>query len=116
MMRTPKKKTTSAMLAVMLCFPFITGSDYIWRDRISRGADRSTYRCDEGVVSQGDLMRDVLDKCGEPMAETRIQLEPYIVWTYSDSGGEYIVYLGFTHERLNRIYVTRCWDENPHCQ
>lgn len=105
-----------AMFTLSLIFPFIAGSDYIWRDRISKGADRSSYRCDNGLVSQGELMRDVLAKCGEPMRETRIQLEPYIVWIYPESNGEYIVYFGFTHERLNRIYVTRCWDENPHCQ
>jgi hypothetical protein len=114
-MRPKKKYLPFAMFTISLILPFITGSDYIWRDNISRGSDRSSYRCYNGLVSRGDLMREVLDKCGEPMEETRIQLEPYLVWIYPTASGEYIVYMGFTHERLNRIYVTRCWDENPHC-
>lgn len=103
------------MLTAILLFPFVTGSDYIWRDHITKGSDRSSYRCADGLVSQGDLARDVLAKCGEPMQEARMQLEPYIVWIYPSGNGDYIVYMAFTHERLNRIYVARCWEDNPHC-
>jgi hypothetical protein len=115
MMRLRKTNLPLAMLTVILLLPFITGSDYLSRDQIPKGTDRPSYRCDNGLVSRGDLIRDVLAKCGEPMQETRIQLEPYRVWIYPSESGEYIVYMAFTNERLNRIYVARCWEENPHC-
>ena len=103
------------LLAVALIFPFITGSDYIWREDIVKGSDRSSYRCPGGLVKKGDLARHVLDKCGEPMRRARMQLEPYDIWIYRLGTGEYIVYMAFTHQKVQRIFHARCWEENPHC-
>ncbi len=103
------------VLAVLLLFPFITGSDYIWREDIIKGSDRSSYRCPGGLVKKGDLARHVLDKCGEPMRRARMQLEPYDIWIYRLGTGEYIVSMAFTHQKVQRIFHARCWEENPHC-
>ncbi len=110
-----KLKVMLSMLSVMLIFPFITGSDYIWREDIIKGSDRSSYRCPNGLVTRGELARNVLDKCGEPLERARMQLEPYDIWIYRFGTGEYIVYMALTHEKVQRIYHTRCWEENPHC-
>ena len=103
------------VLGVISIFPFITGSDYIWREDILKGSDRSSYRCPNGLVSRGDLARDVLDKCGEPLRRARMQLEPYDIWIYRFGTGDFIVYMAMTHEKVQRIYSARCWEENPHC-
>ena len=36
-------------------------------------ADQSSYRCSGGIVSVGDLDRDVREKCGDPLEIARIQ-------------------------------------------
>ena len=115
-----RKPCHSAMRPVVyfllvMAVPFIMGSDYIWREDIAKGVDRSTYRCPYGLVSRGDLMRDVLDKCGEPERRAIMQLDPNSVWIYRP-GSDQIVYMAFTHERLQRIHSARCWDGNPHCE
>ncbi len=101
-------------LILILMVPFILGSDYIWREDIVKGMDRSTYRCSNGLVARGNLKRDVLDKCGEPDRRAIMQLDPNSVWIYRHS--DRIVYMGFTNERLQRIHSGRCWDGNPHCE
>ena len=110
-----KVRAPLLLLSVVLIFPFITGSDYIWREDIVKGSDRSSYRCPNGLVKKGDLARHVLDKCGEPMRRARMQLEPYDIWIYRLGTGEYIVYMAFTHQKVQRIFHARCWEENPHC-
>ncbi len=110
-----KVRAPLLLLSVVLIFPFITGSDYIWREDIVKGSDRSSYRCPGGLVKKGDLARHVLDKCGEPMRRARMQLEPYDIWIYRLGTGEYIVYMAFTHQKVQRIFHARCWEENPHC-
>ena len=101
-------------LILILMVPILMGSDYIWREDIVKGVDRSTYRCPNGLVARGNLMRDVLEKCGEPDRQTIMQLDPNSVWIYRHS--DRIVYMAFTNERLQRIHSGRCWDGNPHCE
>ena len=48
----------------------------------SRGTDYSSYRCSGGLVSKGDLVRDVYGKCKDPIRETRIAREPHRVLVY----------------------------------
>ncbi len=113
--KNKKLKVMLSMLSVMLIFPFITGSDTIWREDILKGSDRSSYRCPNGLVTRGEPESDVLDKCGEPLQRGRMQLEPYDIWIYRLGTGEYIVYFAFTHNKVARIYHVRCWEDNPHC-
>lgn len=108
-------RSLSALLVTILAVPFIVGSDYIWREDIAKGVDRSTYRCSNGLVSRGDLMREVLEKCGEPGRRTQMQLDPNSIWIYRPWNTDRIVYMAFTNEKLQRIHSARCWDGNPHC-
>jgi len=112
--RHKKIKMLLALLTTILLFPFLTGSDYIKKEDIRRGADVSTYRCPNGLVSQGDRTRDVLDKCGEPMRQTRMQLDPKIIWIYR-FGSQQLIYMTFANDRIQRIHSTRCWEGDPHC-
>ena len=93
----------------------VMGSDYIWREDIVKGSDRSTYRCPNGLVARGNLTRDVLRKCGEPSRRTRMQLDPNSIWIYRFGTSDLIVYMAFTNDRLQRIHSGRCWEDNPHC-
>ena len=95
---------------------FILGADYITRDMIPPGSDVSTVRCDGGIVSTGDFSRDVLQKCGEPIRETRILGEPYRIWVYRLGQSDQVYYLAFIHDKLQRIYDVKCFQDNPDCK
>ena len=95
---------------------FIVGADYMTRDMIPKGTDVSTIRCSGRLVSIGDLSRDVLKKCGEPIKETRILDEPYRIWVYRLGQSDHVYYLAFMHEKLQRIYDVKCWQDNPDCE
>jgi hypothetical protein len=92
---------TLTLLAIAF---FILGADYITRDMIPPGSDVSSVRCDGRLVSIGDLSRDVLQKCGEPIRETRILGEPYRVLVYRLGQSDRVYYLAFIHGKLHRIY------------
>ena len=85
-------------------------------DYPARGTDYSTYRCSGGIVSRGDLVRDVYAKCGEPMRETRIAREPHRVLVYRFGQARFVYYFAFLHERLQRIYAVNCLQGDPHCE
>jgi len=76
----PKTKMLFILLMATLLFLILTGGDYIWREDIMNGTDQSTYRCPNGLVSLGDISRDVIAKCGEPMRRTRMQFDPNSIW------------------------------------
>jgi hypothetical protein len=78
--------------------------------------DVSSFRCDGGVITNGDLIRDVKRKCGEPLRETCPDCDPYRVLVYQFKQSPYIYYLSFMFERLQRIQSVRCDGENPDCR
>ncbi len=80
------------------------------------GTDLSNLRCSGGLISRGDLRRDVLKKCGEPMRETYVPNEPYRVFIYRFSRSQYLNYVSFVHSRVQRILQVRCWSDNPDCE
>lgn len=82
----------------------------------SRGTDYSSYRCSGGLVSKGDLARDVYGKCGDPIRETRIAREPHRVFVYRFGQKRFVYYFAFLHERLQRIYAVNCLQDDPHCE
>ena len=102
-------------LAVLVNIPFVAVADNLSPDLIPAGSDVSSLRCSSGLVSVGDLSRDVFDSCGEPYRETRILDEPYRVWVYLTGQSDYVYYMAFLHEKLHRIYRVRCWQDNPDC-
>ena len=103
-----KKFTTITNTLTLLVFAFLMlGADYITPDMIPRGTDVSTVRCSGRLVSIGDLYRDVLEKCGEPLRETRISGEPYRVLVYRLGKSDRDYGLAFLYEKLQRIYYVR---------
>ena len=113
---TTLTKTLTLFAITFFITFFIVAADYITRDMIPKGTDVSNIRCYGRVVSIGDLSRDVLKKCGEPIRETRILGEPYRVWIYRFGQSGYVKYLAFRHEKLHRIYNVKCWKDNPDCE
>jgi hypothetical protein len=100
------------MILLALFYVFIVGYD----DYPPTGTDLSNCRCHGGVVSTGDLARDVLAKCGDPLRTTRLLDEPYQVWVYHFGQANHVLYFAFIHQRLQRIYSIRCRSDNPDCQ
>jgi hypothetical protein len=63
--------------------------------------DLSSLQCEEGIVSIGDAKFEVQQKCGEPTRrEQRGDL-----WIYDFGSDEFVYYLFFVEERLERIQV-----------
>lgn len=56
--------------------------------------------CPDGIVNIGDSKSDVLKKCGEP---TRKVESPEFVWIYNFGSSNFVYYLTFSRERLERI-------------
>ena len=107
----------AAKLVPILFFSiFLIGADYLYRDQIPRGSDVTSVRCGGRIVRTGDLMRDVRDRCGEPMRETRMANEPHAVWIYRFGQSNFIHYFAFIHERLQRIFMVACSRNNPDCE
>ena len=80
----------------------------------------SSLRCSGGIVAVGDLERYVAGKCGEPLRITRpsrygYREDGFRVWVYLFDN-QYVYYLSFINERLQRIQSERCWQDNPDCQ
>ena len=110
-----KLKVFIMIITFLACSLFVVGADYMTRDMIPEGSDVSTFRCSNRVVSNGDSSRDVLKKCGDPIRETRILDEPYRIWIYRFDQSNFINYLGFLNDKLQRIYTVRCGENNPDC-
>ena len=101
------------LVLILLPTPFIMAQ--IDPEDIS-GSDVSNIRCDGGIITIGDLKRDVEDKCGEPLRETYIDNEPFRIWVYRFGQSDYLNYIGFIHGKVNRMYNVRCSGNNPDCQ
>ena len=96
--------------------PFVVmGADYITRDMLQKGSGFSSLRCEGGIISNGDPIRQVLDSCGEPFRETRIYDEPYRILVYRFGQSDYVYYIAFLYEKIHRIYRTRCEQDDPEC-
>ena len=67
-----KKFTTiTKIFTVIAILFFILGADNITRT-LPEGNDLSTLMCSDNIVYIGDLSRDVLEKCGEPIKKNTI--------------------------------------------
>jgi hypothetical protein len=77
-------------------------------------ADQSSYRCSGGVVSVGDLDRDVRGKCGDPLEIGRKQdFGP--IWIYYADQGNFMYYLAFLNGKLQRIVGAPCSPDDADC-
>ena len=110
-------KSDFGKISIILIFSiFLLGTDTLRRDQIPSGSDVTNIRCAGRIVRTGDLMRDVWDRCGEPMRETRMANEPHEVWIYRFEQSNFIHYFAFIHQRLQRIYQVSCRGNNPDCE
>ena len=57
-----------------------------------------------------------MQTCGEPIRETRILDEPYRIWVYRLGQSDQVYYLAFIHDKLQRIYDVKCFQDNPDCK
>ena len=105
------KITTILILSI-----FLIGADNLYRDQIPSGSDLTNLRCSGRIVKTGDLMRDVEDRCGEPMRYTHMPENRYEVWIYRFGQSNYLHYFAFLHRRLQRIYKVACRGDNPDCE
>jgi hypothetical protein len=77
-------------------------------------ADQSSYRCSGGVVSVGDLDRDVRGKCGDPLEIGRKQdFGP--IWIYYEDQADFMYYLEILNGKLQRIVGASCNPDDADC-
>ena len=110
-----KFTTFTKTLTLLVLALFIVAADNITR-MLPEGADVSTIRCSSRLVSIGDLSRDVLEKCGEPIKETQFTDQPGRVWVYRLGQIDHVFYLFFIDEILERIYDVKFLQDNPDCE
>ncbi len=110
------KRLLGIVFIILILSIFLIGADTLRRDQIPSGSDLTNIRCAGRIVRTGDLMRDVRDRCGEPMRETRMANEPHEVWIYRFEQSNFIQYFAFIHQRLQRIYQVSCRGDNPDCE
>ena len=111
-----KLATLTKTLSLFTIALFIVGADFITRDMIPKGTDVSNIKCYDRLVSIGDLSRDVLQICGEPIREIRILDEPYCIWVYRLGQVDHVYYLEINDEKLQRVYDVKCWEDSPDCK
>lgn len=101
------QKLLTAML--ILGSVFMVGMEYP-----PRGTDYNSYRCSGSLVSKGDHMQDVIDTCGEPFREDKIDNQPHRILIYRFDQSR-VYYFAFLRDRLTRIYGVSCQQDDPNC-
>ena len=113
---TMKKFTTiTKIFTVIAILFFILGADNITRT-LPEGNDLSTLMCSDNIVYIGDLSRDVLEKCGEPIKKTQFTDQPGRVWVYQLDQVDHVFYLAFIDGKLERIIDVSCLEDNTDCK
>jgi hypothetical protein len=95
---------------VLLSLVFLLGMEYP-----PRGTDYSSYRCSGGLVSKGDRIGDVVETCGEPVREDKIDNQPHRILIYRFDQSR-VYYFAFLRDRLTRIYAVSCQQDDPNCE
>ena len=76
--------------------------------------DQTNYRCSGGIVSVGDVDRDVREKCGDPLEIGRRQdFGP--IWIYYEDQENFMYYLAFLNGKLQRIVGSPCSPDDAGC-
>lgn len=107
--------TITKIFALIAIVFFIMGADNITRT-LPEGIDLSSLRCSGHIVYIGDLSRDVLEKCGEPIKITRFTDQPGRVWVYQLDQVDHVFYLAFIDGKLERIFDVSCLVDNTDCE
>ena len=106
--------TLAKTLTLFILALFILAADNIM-PTLPDGTDISALQCNVDIVSIGDLSRDVLEKCGEPIKKTQFIDQPGSVWVYHLDLVDHVFYLAFVDGKLERILDVDCLDDNPDC-
>jgi len=105
-------KTFSYLVAVLVVLvPFSGKAPAIDFNSL---ADQSSYRCSGGVVSTGDLDRDVRGKCGDPLEIGR-RPDSGPIWIYHADQARFMYYLVFLNGKLQRIVGAPCTPDDADC-
>lgn len=105
------------MLKKLLAGVLILGSFMlVAMDYPERGTDYNSYRCSGGLVSKGDPLDDVIDQCGEPIREDKIDMQPQRIFIYRFDQTRFVYYFAFLRDRLERIYAVSCQQDDPNCE
>ncbi|MGA8180323.1 MAG: DUF2845 domain-containing protein [Desulfobacterales bacterium] len=107
--------TLTKTLTLFIFAFFIVAADNISRT-LPDGTDVSALQCSVDIVSIGDLARDVLKKCGEPIKTTQFIDQPGRVWVYQLNQVDHVYYLAFVDGKLERILDVSCLEDNPDCK
>jgi hypothetical protein len=99
----------SAALALLIIF---AGNSY--PVDFNSLVDQSSYRCSGGVVAVGGLVRDVLEKCGDPLEIGRKQ-DHGPIWIYYKDQANFMYYLEILNGKLQRIVSAPCSSDDPEC-
>ena len=67
--------------------------------------DASSLECDGGTVSPGDAEDSVRDKCGNPQKVSQEDADSPIIWFYNFGSSEFVYYVSFTNEIVERIQM-----------
>ena len=110
-----KFTTFTKTLTLLVLTLFIVAADNVTR-MLPDGTDVSSIKCSDSLVSIGDLSRNVLEKCGEPIKETQFTDQPGRVWVYRLDQADHVLYLAFVVGKLERIYDVDCLQNNPDCE
>ena len=103
--------TQKLLISIMLLsMVFILGMEYP-----PRGTDYNSYRCGGKLVSIGDHVRDVVEICGEPIREDKLDVKPHRIFIYQFDQS-YVYYFAFLSDRLTRIYAVSCQQGDPNCE
>ncbi len=105
----------------IICFVFSLLPAVVLSDNIielpESGTDVSSLRCDGSIISTGDALKTIEEKCGAPLARGHLPNRmAYDVWVYRLGDGAFVKYLGFINRRLERIYSVSCVKKGPYCQ
>jgi hypothetical protein len=73
---------------------------------VPTSAQEGSFRCGDYLVSVGDTMSDVLDKCGPPTVKNPGEGEGGATWIYNRGSGQFTVILRFVGPTLSSIEQT----------
>ena len=107
-------KFRDTCLMALLLLPLI-GSGRATAIEIDFSNDHSSIRCTDGIVQVGDLQKQVLDKCGDPVAIAPGESDAYNIWVYQVGASKFMYYLGFLNSQLEKIVSRPCINNDPNC-
>jgi len=112
-MRRGELKTKLLSITLIMVSLFLVAMEFP-----GGGTDLNSYRCSGRLASLGDSMQEVIETCGEPIDETRIDPHPHriLVYQFDQSQSRFVYYFTFLRNRLTRIVKVACSQDIPYCK